>query len=153
MQWRRTATKTGNVLLAMPGKKVHVSEASRGRVLAGQWACSSALWQPNAPRTDCTGGGGGGGGGASAEAALSQAHSMSTSPGLCVSCSVGPNFRDRPGLRRRKLPVEPAEGDGGTGRVLLKRGGVQRGWVGGAVGGTPPSGDPELLEAPKKFLA
>ena len=30
--------------------------------------------------------------------------------------------------------------------------GVQGGWVGGAVGGPPPPGDPELLEAPKKFF-
>ena len=43
----------------------------------------------------------------------------------------------------------------GKGRVLLRGGGgwVQGGWVGGAVGGTPPpSGDPELLEAPKKIF-
>ena len=35
-------------------------------------------------------------------------------------------------------------------RVFLRGGGVQGGWMGGAVGGDPPPpGDPELLEAPK----
>ena len=42
---------------------------------------------------------------------------------------------------------------GGLAEFSLKGGGVQGGWVGGAVGGTPPPpGDPELLEAPKKFF-
>ena len=37
----------------------------------------------------------------------------------------------------------------GGGAEFSSRGGVQGGWVGGAAGGTPPAGDPELLEAPK----
>ena len=73
---------------------------------------------------------------------------------------------ERVALRARHRPRPPAPSDviipgtGGSfpppqirlpGRVLLKGGGSKGGWVGGAVGGTPPApaGGPELLKAPK----
>ena len=86
---------------------------------------------------------------------------------LVRTCPAHTTIHADPGRHRPEqhtaqgLRGAPVERGGGPGRVFLEGcagvgigGWVQGGSVGGAVGGPPPpsAGDPELLEAPKKFF-